>query len=205
MPIKGVMHDYQIKYTSWTVWDAFDKQSKVILSNLHLITALYGWKIRKLFRPKPKPGFHRFEWTCSCGKWLSGDYMAETQDDVQEMQEFLNSFATGTGNPQSSGLSAGQPAASASTTAVSTASTLLNSTAPANQNSILSQRTSTSTSSPVPTVFPLDVPAFFELCVRRNSRLTRLGEIMLTDAQCRRRVRSDKELFSKSDIMRWML
>ena len=45
--------------------------------------------------------------------------------------------------------------------------------------------------------FPTNTSAFFELCVRRNSRLTRLGEITLTDEQHCPKVRSDKELFSK--------
>lgn len=168
----------------------------MFVTRVRLLSSPLLWKMRQRFRPPPKPGFRRFEWTCSCTKRLSGDYRVRTEHDAQELQDFFDSFAISTEPDWNARLSTGQDIASGSASAKEGG--VSNSQSAASKHPILAPQSILGSRDPTAQSFPLDVPSFFELCIRRNARLTCLGEITLTDGQCNRRVCSDKELFSKS-------
>ncbi|KAL7953700.1 hypothetical protein V8C34DRAFT_296259 [Trichoderma compactum] len=55
------------------------------LSYMHLI---FAW-IRKLARPRLKPGYRRIEWTCDCGVDLYGDFVETKTSDLDDLKSSL--------------------------------------------------------------------------------------------------------------------
>ncbi|KAK4952821.1 transcriptional regulator swi6 [Elasticomyces elasticus] len=157
---------------------------------------LRAWRLKSLLRPRTRRGFRRFEWTCTCGKSLYGDYAVTDEQSARSFEEFLSSFASAGANMPSGNL-AGQGAAAASNSGVAGTGSSSTRPAPAACQSQAAGPNSAPNTATVTTLgFPDDRPAFFELCVRQSSHITRLGEICLSDGAGRRIVRSDADLFS---------
>ena len=147
--------------------------------------------LKRSLRPRIKPGYQRHEWKCTCGKSIFGDFASTDQHKAAALQSYLDSFGASVPDPRSA-----QPSSQVDTSKPSSPTNSLS-------GSSQSQASTGVTGSTLIALahksgFPSDKPAFFELCVRESSRVTRLGEICLSDIQGRCIITSDAQLFGES-------
>lgn len=144
-----------------------------------------------------EPGMRRFKWTCNCGKPLSGRYHIQRQSDAERLQAFLASLNNGSTDKAPLEQLTGPSERSDASGTSGIASTGPHNPLHDRQGASAVTPGAPGASSASVRSLPHRAPAFFELCVRRNSRLTRLGEVTLVDSRGQMTVRSDSQLFGE--------
>ena len=162
-----------------------------------VLDSLESWCISRIqllkrsLRPRIKPGYQRHEWKCTCGISIFGDFASTDQHKAAALQSYLDSFGASVPDPRSA-----RPSSQVDT---NTPSSSTNSLSGSSQSQAPTGVTRSTLIAPAHKFgFPIDKPAFFELCVRESSRVTRLGEICLSDIQGRCIITSDAQLFGES-------
>ncbi|KAF3063117.1 hypothetical protein CFAM422_010241 [Trichoderma lentiforme] len=145
---------------------------------------LPSW-IRKIARPKLKPGYRRIEWTCDCGVDLYGDFETKTSD-LDDLKSSLDTSADERSTNSSSDSEQSQTnphhMTSRSSSSSRTTSSRANST-----------RASLSTGSTDASSVDVDVipSKFLALCVNTGGMYKTLAELDMS------RINSDGEAFSQ--------
>ena len=170
-----------------------------------------------LTRSKPRPGYERLQWTCTCGREMYGDYTGPNLEDLAEKlshikhnegpgSEFtaLADSVSCTDGPAEQHPKDGQQlqdpslnTASSShrrTSSSGSSASSSRSSPDSSEGSQLSQVSSSSSIS-LPTTVCTPGQSYLELCVKRNKYHKRIGEIPLVDSEGKILVNSDFELF----------
>ncbi|KAL7815612.1 p53-like transcription factor [Trichoderma gracile] len=137
-------------------------------------TGLLLW-LKKLSRPRPRPGYRRIEWTCDCGVDLYGDFSQEEPSDLDALEASLQS-----------------PAQSSSPASDSSDAEGIVETPPLSQQTNSSiWNAGTTASSTVTDASSVDLYSkFLAICVNTGGMYKKLAELDTS------RVKSDSEAFS---------
>ncbi|KAH0499692.1 hypothetical protein TgHK011_006867 [Trichoderma gracile] len=149
------------------------KNTPVLLRRLPQ-TGLLLW-LKKLSRPRLRPGYRRIEWTCDCGVDLYGDFSQEEPSDLDALEASLQS-----------------PAQSSSPASDSSDAEGIVETPPLSQQTNSSiWNTGTTASSTVTDASSVDLYSkFLAICVNTGGMYKKLAELDTS------RVKSDSEAFS---------
>lgn len=198
-----------VKWHQLTAWKHLSK------GNARVWFTCKGFALLRCLRPRPKDGFCRLEWTCSCGQPMYGDYTSSRHGifarklselcgkSIQNANSYdipmpillgpsteIDSQTLSLGANSSSS----KPASHGVGTANQRSSSPSSSSTTSSDGSVLSQ-VSSSTSISLPSSEAVPVQSYLELCVNRNKYLTRVGEIPIVNAEGDYLVKSDFELF----------
>ncbi|KAL7904291.1 hypothetical protein GGI35DRAFT_463812 [Trichoderma velutinum] len=136
---------------------------------------LFSW-IRKIARPKLKPGYRRIEWTCDCGVDLYGDFVKTKTSDLDDLQSSLDAPVDSSSDSEQSVEMQGNPHHMISRSSSSSRS-----------------RTSLSASSTDASSVDVETirPKFLGLCINTGGMYKTLAELDMS------RINSDGEAFSQ--------
>ncbi|KAL6786567.1 hypothetical protein J3E68DRAFT_420029 [Trichoderma sp. SZMC 28012] len=134
---------------------------------------LFSW-IRKIARPRLKPGYRRIEWTCDCGVDLYGDFVETKTSDLDDLKSSLDTSVDETSTNSSSDSEQSQTNPHHMTSRSSSSS-----------------RTTLSTGSTEASSVDAIPPKFLALCVNTGGMYKTLAELDMS------RINSDGEAFSQ--------
>lgn len=149
------------------------QRSQRHLTRMHL----FSW-IKKLLRPRLKPGYRRIEWTCDCGVELYGDFMIDKASDLDGLELSLHVPAENTST-------------SSSSDSEQSVETGTNPRHMISRSRSSSTRTTLSTSSTNASSIDIAQSKFFALCINTGSIYKTLAELDMS------RLNSDGEAFSQ--------
>ncbi|KAM6478607.1 hypothetical protein HDV62DRAFT_370831 [Trichoderma sp. SZMC 28011] len=144
------------------------------LSHMRLLS-----HIRKIARPRLKPGYRRIEWTCDCGVDLYGDFVETKTSDLDDLKSSLDTSADerSTNSSSDSEQSQTNPHHMISRSSSSSRTS-------SNRTSLSTGITDASSVDAIP-------PKFLALCVNTGGMYKTLAELDMS------RINSDSEAFSQ--------
>lgn len=187
--------------TNWLDHAILDDTITLLQRTIRLIT--YS------LRPRVRPGYQRLQWTCSCGRQIYGDYTgqsvlslaakfrSESTEDSNRKLAASASVRSRVGNDEQPPSAQGAPLSpSTSHTRSSSGSSSIPSGHLSGPSPEL-LKTISATSITQPSTETKPVQCFLGLCNNRSKHLISLGDIPLVDANGKRCIRNDFELFGK--------
>ncbi|KAJ4854377.1 uncharacterized protein T069G_11356 [Trichoderma breve] len=144
---------------------------------------LLSW-IRKIARPRLKPGYRRIEWTCDCGVDLYGDFVETKTSDLDDLKSSLDTSVDEKSTNSSSDSEQSQTNPHHMISRSSSSSRTTSSRTSSNRTSLSTGSTDASSVDAIP-------PKFLALCVNTGGMYKTLAELDMS------RINSDSEAFSQ--------